>query len=216
MTAMTMEDWIPLIVVYSMPMGILPTVTEAWILEESAGNPCAIGRPGAQDAQGHVLESGLAQLYSPDEIKIAKTTNAAMRVGCLRGTQWLTRTLSPSEKQEHVRAAVTFIRHCWDVATHCAITHTLKWDLSDRWRLSKLVHGLPDLVTLGIPAVCEELQRAPSSWMEFTNVVAGATLPHNVSRYAPYDAEFMNADRVGRAAPRSPMHDIIIGGEPNA
>lgn len=181
----------------------------AWIRRESGGNQCAIGETGATDPGGQVLESGLFQLWSPDNIKLAGTTVAKMRVGCgpvssNRATsEAIIRNLTPDEAKEHMRAGIQYINHCRGVAASRLGKAGVTWprDSQDFWSAVKLVHALPGLLNPG--QVAKKLGRPPKDWPEFKTVVLALDFSAFDKGTARYKSQFMkildNAEDVGGA-----------------
>jgi len=158
---------------------------------ESGGNPAAVGQiladgTPARDALGNILETGLAQLYSPSEVKAAGTTVAAMRAGCATEgktrAEWetLLRPLTPAELHEHGRALCAIVAAKRRLVANIAHDAGLfgVWTQADLWRLVKLHHGIPSYVTQGLDAVIRLMGKAPPSFADFAArlpIVAGAT-----------------------------------------
>lgn len=166
-----------------------------WIWKESNGNRCAIGEPGATGPDGHPLEQGLAQLYNPDELAVAQTTSADMRVGCRGNTEEEEAPLTSDQALEHMRAAVKFILRCLNIANAALHLHGLTWSQRDTLRLAKLEHALPGLISQGFTQAAAAKQA--SSWDTFVAILPQLVLPEGVQRYHPYTAELRNAEEVG-------------------
>jgi len=204
--AYTMDSWAALLNDMAPARHIAPSAARTWMLLESGGNPAAVGTvyPNgrvARDADGNILESGLFQLYSPQEIRLAGTTVAKMRAGCStrEGSraiiQSMVRYLTVPEAHEHIRAGLTFIEYCRGVAATAADAAHLSWSTADMWALTKLRHGLPVLINPGLPLVSRLLGRPPQSFDEFTSLLPAVTFNAAVMARRPYSSSINNAKK---------------------
>lgn len=182
----------------------------ASIDEESGGNPCAIGEPGALGPDGNPRELGLIQLYNPDDLQLLKVSGTKMRAFCVPGKiqvmhrgrmvwthrQDVARLLTPDEMTEQASLVVGKILQARSEAMRYATAAGLAWPEIELWRLVKLVHGLPGLVH-GVLAATKQLGSAPSSWQAYRDLVESGqiTLDDQTEKYrSDFAAIFNNAE----------------------
>lgn len=218
---MWVRQWQPLVTQFAQPLGIPTEVALMWIQLESGGNPCSIG-----ETKNPPQEYGLAQLNYPYDEKYG--TRAKLRAYCNNTAQppgipantaagriaWAifrkalesqTRPLTQAEREEQVRSGILLIQHCREFAQGYAAKAGVNWNAPDRWKLVKLVHGLPTLVAL-LPVATRKLGRAPKSFAEFRNTVESMTDAElntngNISgRRARFGRTFDISEQVGRKA----------------
>jgi hypothetical protein len=166
------QSWISLLTPLCQAADIpLPFATSS-INEESGGNPCAIGKPGALGPDGNPLEMGILQWYNPDDLSIIKLTGNQLRAYCVGKREDVARLLTDDEMMQQAHAVVLKISQMRAYAGRYASLAGVTWrgDSVDLWRLVKLVHGLPGLVQ-AILAVTKKLGRAPSSWGEYRTTI---------------------------------------------
>lgn len=182
--------------------------------EESAGNPCAIGNPEELGPDGNPREMGVYQFYNPDDLKLLKVTGAQLRAYCspnkvayhtkdgrtvLGPSQEVIRPLTAEEMTVQAKATVDKIAQSRSYAAHYAMLAEVRWppDSIDFWRLVKLVHGLPGIVSSGLPNVHAHLGRAPNSWAEFRQLIQSGTVKCDANTEAyrsKFAATFDNAE----------------------
>lgn len=176
----------------------------AWIKRESAGNPCAVGNLAAHDAAGRILETGLYQLYSPDEIELAHTTYEVMRAGCAPNSQLCSRALTDAERRAHVQAGITYIARRMNDARAELSKFGASWNRPDFFRLVKLYHALTSLPHVALQAVTDKIGQAPTSWQELRyNLFDLDVAKYNpaTARYAPFASVLDNSEDVGGSVP---------------
>lgn len=179
--------------------------------EESGGNPCAIGAPGATGPDGNPKELGIFQLYNPDDLKLLGTTGNEMRAFCVPGKiqvrdrrgnlvwthrQDVARLLTDDEMKRQADLMIRKILSARSEAITWASKATVAWTEVELWRLVKLVHGLPGLVH-GLVTATQVLGHPPSSWSEYRIKVLDGTikLDSNTEAYrGEFAAIFDNAE----------------------
>ncbi len=188
----TPEVWAALLLAYAPLQNIpLPFAVE-WLREESGGNPCDIGNPEQYGPDGAPREMGIAQFYNPDDLQFLKITSTQLRAYCspekvpyrvkrkdgtivtvMGPSKEVIRPLTSDEMQVQAKATCDKIAQSRSYAAHYAALAGVKWPSGgvDFWRLVKLVHGLPGLVSSGLAHVATYLGRAPSSWAEFRHAI---------------------------------------------
>ena len=126
------------------------------------------------------------------------------RVYCKVGTQQSSRELTAQEIADQVSALYKLM----DWARTVAITAMKKngiseWSVRDRYKLTKLVHGLPGLVKTGLAAVTLALKRPPRDWSEYKSaILGGVRLDAGTERYrAQFARTFANAESVANTIP---------------
>jgi len=163
----------------------------AWLRVESGGNNGAVGTPTAEggplDADGFPWEVGIWQL-DPGNRKIAGFTAAELRPNCpvQSGTraevEAISRPLTAPEALVQMQAGFNYIRWCRHEvdaaldAVHANADPASEWGFGGGMtpsylRLVKSIHGSPEVVTVGIPAVTKKLGRAPRSWNELASTL---------------------------------------------
>ncbi len=188
----TTATWEPVIAVYATAARVPIEFAVQWEGEESGGNPCAIGKPGAKGPDGNPREMGIAQLYNPDDLRDFGVTGDELRAYCVPGTQTVSRPLTEAEVQQQASLLVRKISKSRSEASHYMTLAGARWpsDGVDFWRLVKLVHGLPGLVH-GLVTVAHHLGRAPS-WSEFRRVIEAGEVTLDAATEG-YRAEFGRA-----------------------
>jgi hypothetical protein len=172
---------------------------EAWIAEESEGNPCAIGEePPAGATQPQ--EYGIAQLNAKDPTNLAIASPEKLRGNGLCGIgpgQWQKqlRPMTEGEKYAHASAAIQLMRHCASKAREYLGSDS-GWGVPDFWRLAKCYHASSAVANL-FPAIRKQMGRAPS-WSEFQDVAQRVSLAHGYSQKF-LDRVFLNSNKVGNA-----------------
>jgi len=163
------------------------------IKEESGGNPCTIGNPEQYGPDGNPRELGIFQLYNPDDLKLVRRTGAQMRAYCnpnkvqyhlrdgrmvMGPSQEVSRLLTSEEMGAEVDAVLAKIGASRASVLRCTTENGVTWplDSKDFWRLVKLWHGLPGLVSTGLHAVAKYLGRPPRSWAEYRHLVQTGTV----------------------------------------
>jgi hypothetical protein len=179
----SVATWLPYVQPLAVAAGIPTAYAQKWNEVESAGQPCAVGWPFASFDGVHPLESGIAQLYGPDDYKALGIDPAAFRAYCaprymrtykdangkqqqaLAFSQNHTRALIPAEMNAQAKALIDKIV----ISAHLADQLLAgRWDRSsfDYWAFVKLRgHGIPALAAC-IPIVADYLGHFPS-WAEF-------------------------------------------------
>lgn len=209
----TAETWRSRLAPLCAAHGVPVSFAVAWEDEESAGNPCAIGEPGALGPDGNPKEMGIAQLYNPDDLQLAGVTGNQLRAYCVptkvqvknsRGqlvwshSQSVARKLTAAEEAQQAQALVAKIVQARAEASHWLNAARALWpsDGVDFWRTVKLVHGLPGLVH-GLMTVATALGRAPSSWSEFRQIAQAGDVkfdPATEAKRSRFASVFDNAE----------------------
>lgn len=148
-------------------VGDIPTAfLMKWIEVESYGNPCAVGIAG--------VEAGIGQTYHPDDDRHGATF-AQLRTNCNGAKE--TRSLTDDERALQVRVLLSLVRSCRSRAQAKLDATNTQWSTStsDYWALVKLVHGLPGIVNVLLPA-CAKKHGAPSSFAEFRAYCVGLSV----------------------------------------
>ena len=150
--------------------GDIPKVyVKKWIEVESNGNPCATG--GALNKQGFTLESGLFQLYYPDDFDrqypgISHITLKSLRAPCDGGnkskSQVCKRELTTQEINDQISIGIAYINYCRKMISQYTKG---KWSGSDYWKMVKMWHALPSLIPLGFGGIF------PNNWNEFSSKI---------------------------------------------
>ncbi len=213
----TPEFWATVLAPYVAQANIpLPFAREA-LTEESNGNPCAIGNPEQYGPDGNPREMGPYQLYNPDDLNYLKISGASLRAYCnpnkvpyrtkdgrtvMGPSQEVIRPLTVDEVTEVAKAIVGKISQSRSYAAHYAMLAAVRWppDSIDFWRLVKLVHGLPGLVSSGLGNVATFLGRAPTSWAEYRHCIESGQVKcdPNTEAYRGSDnylSEWTNAEK---------------------
>ena len=197
--AYTTESWRPILIPLCVKAGIPIEFMMKWLQVESGGDPCAVGNPFASFSNGaYPLESGLVQLFGPDDYTATKADPAAMRAYCKPkqmmavrdhngvqltnkdGTpmfamgfpQGVTRALTPDEVAEQARATVAKVSSDMRSAGRMLAGVGAHWPTTapDFWMFVKLQHALPGLAS-SIRFVAKQLGRAPTGWHEFSTTI---------------------------------------------
>ena len=206
------SSWIPylspLCQANSIPLSFMTFSIE----EESNGNPCAIGAPGALGPDGNPRELGIFQLYNPDDLQLLKVTGDQMRAFCVPGKiqvknragvlidthrQDVARLLTDDEMKQQASLAIGKVKQARNEAGRYILAASAKWSQIDTWRVVKLVHGLPGLVK-AIVTFTNQIGHAPSSWSEYRNAIESKqiTLDANTEKYrGDFAAIFDNAEK---------------------
>lgn len=201
----TVEDWIPLMELLAananLPQEALPFVM-AWMQHESGGNPCAWGTATAKGPDGHPREQGIGQLYNPDDFTRFDIPSGAFRVYCIPGTQKCSRELTAEEMMAQAKGFMKLVTRSREVAGLASAKVGLQWTGKDRWKLVKLVHGLPGLVKQGLSRTTTKLGRPPKNWQEFKVTIDETKLDDGTERYrAIFPRLFANAEKTAAALP---------------
>lgn len=207
----TVQSWIPYLTPLCQLHGVPLSFATFSMGEESGGNPCAIGAPGALGPDGNPKELGIFQLYNPDDLKMLGTTGTEMRAFCVPGKiqvkdrrgnlvwthrQDVARLLTDDEMKRQADLMIRKILSARSEALVYASKATVTWREAELWRLVKLVHGLPGLVK-GLATATQTLGHPPSSWDEYRSKVLDGTikLDGNTESYrGEYAAIFDNAE----------------------
>lgn len=215
-----MATWLPYVQPLAAAAGIPTAYAQKWNEVESVGQPCAVGWPFASFDGVHPLESGIAQLYGPDDYKALGIDPAAFRAYCapqymatykdangkqrqaLAFSQNHTRALTPAEMNAQAKALIDKIV----ISAHLADQLLAgRWDRNsfDYWAFVKLRgHGIPALAGC-IPIVADYRGHFPS-WAEFrANVHQPEVLekirlkqPEAYKRLGDWVDAFANAEKV--------------------
>lgn len=201
-TNYTVDSWVPFLNAL-LPRDVPFVFAKNYITIESGGKPCAVGSLTAKGPDGYPREQGIAQVYNPDDFKSQGIRSGALRVYCTPGTQQCSRPLTAQEMAEQVKSLILLIKAGINHANRTLIANgasTLPgWKSSheDFWRLVKMVHGLPGLVS-GMAFVTRKLGRPPAGWNEFKDqvITKGVKLDAGTERYrARFPAIFANAEK---------------------
>lgn len=214
------EIWAPALAPHCALHGVPLAFALASIEEESGGNPCAIGEPGATGPDGAPREMGIMQLYNPDDLQKLGVTSSQLRAYCnpnkvqvrnRRGqlvwshSQEVIRPLTAEEMATQAKATVDKILESYHEADKYATLAHVVWPRGgiDFWRLVKLNHGLPGLLH-ALVRVTYALGRAPLSWKEFRVAIESGNVTCDDATEA-YRAEFSrtfdNAEHATAAMP---------------
>jgi len=142
-----------------------------WMEVESDFNPCATG--GGIASNGKTLESGLTQLFYPDDYNRLGYNIDKMRAYCQNGSrgasQVCIRALTQDEKVEQVKSVVDFINDSRSYIARVGI----RWDKStpDYWIMVKLKHGIPAVLIKGWNEGTRILGHIPNDWNDFKKAV---------------------------------------------
>lgn len=180
----TTATWLPYVQPLAEAAGVPTAYAQKWNEIEAAGQPCAVGGRFASFDGVHPRESGIAQLYGPDDYKTLGIDPAAFRAYCapqypdtykgadgkqhqaLAFSQQHVRALTPSEMNQQAAALISKIV----ISAHQADQLLVgRWDRGSRdyWAFVKLRgHGLPGLAN-AITYVAAYLGHFPGSWAEF-------------------------------------------------
>lgn len=205
------EDWRPLVT--SMAGDLPVEFLMAWIQRESDGSPCSYPR----DKYGNLTgESGIWQLMPPDNIAQAGTTLALQHPTppCTPNTanspsNASLASLTADQANEQVRAGIQYVNYCVSTV-QAALTSVnadpAAWDPSgqDFWRLVKLVHAAPALVTHGLQLATNQNGQPPQSWDDFTTTAIG-----NNCWIGGCGTTLLNAGAVGAFGGGTPNPSIV-------
>ncbi len=169
-----------------------------WVAMESGGNPCEVGYPPAKGPDGAPREMGIAQFYNPDDLRRIGLSSHELRAYCVPGDQHdvmfhdklvrgfssqLRRALTPAEMQTQADGTIHLITDSMAKATHVltSIGAGPAWSPTrrDYWRLVKLAHGMPTLLSEGLVRINAKLGRPPRDWDEFKRGLDTVTLGAN-------------------------------------
>jgi hypothetical protein len=143
-----------------------------WIQIESGGNPCATGKWMAGSVVG---ESGIGQLYYPDDFTRQKIDINKFRAACQGGAGSISenciRPLTGEELNLQMKSLVDYINYARSKASNRLAGVGLRWTGQDYWKLVKLVHALPVLLIKG-------LAYKPSNWDDFAAVINKLNVPN--------------------------------------
>lgn len=220
------RSWLPVVRPLAAAYGIPVAFVLAWIQHESGGNPCAVGFPGEVDRNGQPLETGILQLMSPDDIRLADTTVTEMRANCSANIHFpgLTRhspkaaicaarlaeekparPLTADEMNKHAAKSVGYLAAVARIVDASFARHGVSWPRTsiDYWTMVKAYHAGEAIPTEGLDASVKGLGHAPSSWADFKqgieNLLASGQRPLNLTRDRWLNA-FANAEKTGRQA----------------
>lgn len=198
----SMKMWEPLLSYMAVESNVaLPFVME-WMRIESGGNPCAWGSANAKGPDGHPREQGIAQLYNPDDFTRYGIPSGSFRVYCIPDTQKCSRELTSDEMHAQAKSLIDLIVRSRKVAQETASASGLQWSGKDRYRLTKLVHGLPGLVKQGIPRVTKKLGRPPKDWGDFKVTISNTRMDDGTERYRSlFPKLFANAEKATATLP---------------
>jgi hypothetical protein len=178
----TVDSWLAYVQPLAAAAGVPVAYAQQWNQIEANGQPCAVGNRFKAFDGVHPLESGIAQLYGPDDYDALKVDATALRAYCaprylapvldgkgkptgrqaLAFSQQHFRALTPDEMRVQAGALVG------KIALGALRVNAMlggAWDRSGRdfWTLVKMhSHGLPGLA----PSVIAYLKRAPGTWAE--------------------------------------------------
>ena len=210
----SVATWLPYVQPLAVAAGIPTAYAQKWNEVESVGKPCAVGRAFASFDGVHPRESGIAQLYGPDDYKALGIDPAAFRAYCapqymatykdangkqqqaLAFSQNHTRALTPAEMNDQARALVNKIVLSANAADKLLGGHWGR-DTADYWAFVKLIgHGLPGLAH-AMPYVTQHLGYFPATWAEFRMSVFQPDVLAKIKEHDPvtygYLAEFPKA-----------------------
>jgi hypothetical protein len=133
-----LQDWDSLL--NELGGNLPPQFLSRWIVKESGGNPCSIGRWSEPNGP---REAGLGQIYfETDSSTPHGVTLSQLRMAC--SGQTLTRDLTDDEKRPHVTSLVSEAQACMNIALQK--TASLYWTLDDTLCLAKLYFNVPVLL----------------------------------------------------------------------
>jgi hypothetical protein len=185
--------WITVIGPYAAMQHVPIPFAIAAITEESGGNPCEIGNPEQYGPDGNPREMGIYQFYNPDDLQLLKIPGHNLRAYCnpnkvpyktkdgrtiMGPSKEVIRPLTAAEMGEQGKATIDKIVHDRNYAGGYAAASGVRWPMEgvDFWRLVKLVHGLPGIVSSGLANVHAHLGRPTSSWSEFRHLIESGTV----------------------------------------
>ena len=198
-TAYSTETWRPVLIPLVAIAGIPIEFVLKWIDVESAGQPCAVGNAFASfDGGAHPRETGIVQLYGPDDYKTTHADPSALRAYCmpkyaavLKGpdgrplldangqpktamafSQQCSRELTADEMYEQARVTVALVEAEMARADRLLAGVGSAWSRSspDYWKFVKLQHGIPGLAN-AIGYVKDVLGYAPTTWAQYRATV---------------------------------------------
>jgi hypothetical protein len=217
----SLEAWGLMLAPGCIASGIQLSYAIQWLALESGGNPCAVGYPSSRGPDGYPREMGIAQFYNPDDLQRLGLTSSELRAYCVPGDQhettWrgkkirgfsskLARPLTSSEMQRQADATVSLIS--WSMTRVRQILTSIgagaAWSPTRRdfWRLVKLEHGLPVLISEGLIRINAKLGRAPRDWEEFKQGIDMVTLGargEEKRRQGLFPRVFENAEKCASA-----------------
>lgn len=200
---MTAETWRPVVMALVIPKRINLDFCIAWIAKESGGNPCAWGSANAKGPDGHPREQGIGQLYNPDDFTRFKIPSGSLRVYCVPGSQKCSRKLTSDEILDQAKWLIELIAYCRERAGKISADNHLQWSGKDMYKLIKLWHGLPGLVS-GVSRFTKQVGRPPSDWQEYKNLVMSGEvkLDSGTEKYREiFGKIFANAESVAGVLP---------------
>jgi len=168
----------------------------AWIQEESAGFPQALGSR---------YEVGIGQIDLQDGPKYGGTTDSLHTNFCASATsQTRVRDLTDDEEQLQVDCFVAMARDYLGRAQSEISSVNASWSDDDTWCMVKLFHALPILPRLLTYA---DAAGQAGSWGDFRSYVLGLSSAEvtsqtgaNRDKYMPFDRFFNNSEKVGHAS----------------
>ena len=186
----TLDEWAAVMAPMCAARGIQLPYALNWTTIESGGNPCRIGFPSSRGPDGFPREMGIGQFYNPDDLQRLKLTGAQLRAYCVPGddhevvfrgkkirgfSNKMTRPLTPAEMLDQARGQVDLISASMRDATRAltSIGAGAAWSRTrkDFWRMVKLAHGMPALLSEGLPRINAKLGRPPRDWVEFKQML---------------------------------------------
>lgn len=190
-----LDEWASTLAPLCLAAGIQLPYALQWVSMESGGNPCQIGYPPSKGPDGAPLEMGIGQFYNPDDLKALRLTSSELRAYCVPGDQHevtfngrrvrgfssrMSRPMTPEERIVQARGQVGLITKSMADATRLLTRIGAGPDWSptrqDFWRLVKLAHGMPSLLSEGWPRINAKLGRPPVDWAEYKRMLGEVTL----------------------------------------
>lgn len=202
----------------------VPFILE-WIRIESGGNPCKTGgsvidlkkypKANPKDV-GIVVESGIGQLYYPDDFNRFGIDIDKWRAPC-QGGKYSTssvclRPLTGEELNAQMDGLIKYINRLRMIVSQTLIPLGIKWGVStsDYWTAVKLYHGVPNLFKKAFPDGTKKLGYPPRSWKELRGAIDKLNVANWISNgrgsfYTPQRISevLSNAERTGRVVGRS-------------
>lgn len=191
----TLDEWGVALAPGCLSSGIQLPYAVQFVAMESGGNPCAVGYPASKGPDGLPLEMGIAQFYNPDDLVALGLTGEELRVYCVPGdhhettfrgkkvrgfSQQMRMPLTPEQVRRQAGGTVGLIsrsmREVTEVLTSIGAGPAWSPSRRDFWRLVKLQHGLPALISEGLPRINAKLGRPPRDWSEFKAALDTVTL----------------------------------------
>jgi hypothetical protein len=128
--------------------------------------------------------------------------SGSFRAYCIPGTQVCSRPLTEAEKIAQADATMKLILRCREIAGAAGAKNGITWNPKDRYKLIKLVHGLPGLVKTGLALTTKHLGRPPRDWQEFKVAVGQTKMDDGTEKYRSlFPKLFANAEKVASDLP---------------